>query len=217
MRGNTWNLIHLGNFDFCPFHQAVASYLKKKGLCLLMLGIFRWATLPTLTVDLANALGFSCRGIFNSTADGPRLFAKKFYFRACEEIGVNVQWSESDVCKDSASGMPVSITLITPQTDLRPPSVKGHSHPISVTCRLRPHFVAKFQGLLLVREPALTGTRRCWFYKLLWGVELWGGPDWAPVPSSFVNDLGWEWRGGKPGCRLLSPIVQDCKQKVMAG
>lgn len=39
-------------------------------------------------MDLFNASIFSCWGIFNSAADGPWFFAEKFYFGACEEIGV---------------------------------------------------------------------------------------------------------------------------------
>ena len=64
------------------------------------------------------------------------------------------------MCKDRASGVPGSITLMTPQTDLQPPSERAYSHPISITCRMWPHFVAKFQGLSLVRELVLIGTRK---------------------------------------------------------
>lgn len=49
------------------------------------------STVISLIMDLSNASVFSCWGIFNSAADGPWFFAKKFYFGVGEEIGVNVQ------------------------------------------------------------------------------------------------------------------------------
>lgn len=49
------------------------------------------STALSLIMDSSNASIFSSWGIFNSAAYGPWLFAKKFYFGACEEIGVNVQ------------------------------------------------------------------------------------------------------------------------------
>ena len=49
------------------------------------------STMISPIMNLSNASVFSCWGIFNRAADGPWLFAKKFYFGACEEIGVNVQ------------------------------------------------------------------------------------------------------------------------------